>query len=310
MTITVASYLKGIPEKNNNPQKPAIITGFIEGVLRCGDDGTVVTGYEPIDSDVAVVQGYVHQDSKNTPHLMLRKRVFEQQQRNNKRSIIVDSNLFLYADPNNSKGYLRYSYNGIFPCTGEYCNDTPDPNRWEKISKELGISLKPWTNHGRYVLICCQRNGGWSMNGQELMPWLFKLIKKIKSRSDRPIVVRFHPGDGHSPVHARKLAARRMPGVTISNADHIQQDLKNAHVVISYNSSPGVVAAIEGVHTIVLDPDHSQAAPVSTHHLNAIDNPPMYDREKWIQQMAQMHWNIKELKDGTAWKHLRKYAMK
>mgnify|MGYP005849038651 CR=1 FL=1 len=310
MTISVASYMMGIPEKNKNPEKPAIITGFIEGVLRTGDNGTVVTDWNPIDSDVAVLQGFVHTHSKNSRHLNLRKQVFDQQQQRGKRTIIVDSNLFLYADPGNTKGYLRYGYDGIFPDSAEYCNDNPDPARWQKISKDLGISLKPWKSGGSDILICCQRDGGWSLDGLELMPWLMKMIKKIKARSSRPIVVRFHPGDKMSPEHARSLIKKGLPGVRVSKNHHILEDFKTAHVVISYNSSPGVVAAVEGVPVIVLDPRRSQAAPVASHNISNLENPPIYDREKWVQQMAQMHWTIDELKDGTAWHHLRKYAVK
>jgi len=270
MTISVASYLKGIPEKNKNPEKPAVITGFVEGVLRTGDNATVVNGWDPIDVDVAVVQGFVHMNSKNSPHLELRKKVFQHQQSRGKRSIIVDSNLFLYADPGNSKGYLRYSYDGIFPNTGEYCNDTLIPGRWEKISRDLGISLKPWKNGGRNILLFCQRDGGWSMDGQALLPWLLKVIKKIQSRSNLPIVVRFHPGDKGAPMHATKLMAKKIPKVSVSQNKNVLDDLRYAHVAVSYNSSPGVVAAIEGVPVVVLDPSRSQAAPVATHHLNSL----------------------------------------
>lgn len=310
MTISVASYLRGIPLKNKNPEKPAIITGFVEGVSRLGDNGTVVTGWEPIDVDVAVVQGYVHNHSRNSPHLNLRKEVFEHQRRRGKRSIVVDSNLFLYADPGNSKGYLRYSYDGIFPNSAEYCNESPDPARWRKLSKDLGITLKPWKKDGTEILICCQRNGGWSMDGLELMPWLFELIKKIKSRCGYPIAVRFHPKDKAAPKHAKQLKDKKIPGVRVSENQHILEDFKTAHVVVSYNSSPGVVAAVEGIPVVTLDPERSQASPVAMHDLNSLENPPEYDREFWIQQMAQMHWTLDEIKDGTAWKHLRKYAIK
>ena len=57
----------------------------------------------------------------------------EHQQKRGKRTLIVDANLFLYADPGNSNKFLRYSYDGIFPTTGEYCNGNPDPARWELI---------------------------------------------------------------------------------------------------------------------------------------------------------------------------------
>lgn len=311
MTLKVASYLMGIPPGNTNPEKPAIIVNFIEGVWKCGDEGTIVTDYTPVDADVAVVQGFVHPGSKNQPHLNLRKEVFEKQQKDNKRSIIVDSNLFLYADPGNTKQYLRYSYDGIFPNTGEYCNQNPDPKRWEKIQKNLGISLKPWKKkNSSSILICCQRDGGWSMDGQPLMPWLVKTITQIKKYTDKRIVVRFHPGDKNVLLHKRALARYRLANTVISHADNILQDLEHAHAVVNYNSSPGVVAAIEGVPVFVLDPKRSQAAEVAHYDLKFLENPQEFDREIWIQKMAQMHWTLEELKDGTAWSHLRNWAKK
>ena len=310
MTISVASYLMGIPPGNTNPEKPAIIVNFIEGVWRAGDEGSIVTDYNPINADVAVVQGFVHPGSKNSKHLNLRKEVFEKQQRDNKRSIIVDSNLFLSYDSGNTKKYLRYSYDGIFPTTGEYCNTDPDPVRWQKISNELGISLKDPSRTGKYILLCCQRDGGWSMDGQPLMPWVVHTIQTIRKFTDRIIMVRFHPGDKGRVQHIRALQRYRLQGVSPSVSDNLLSDLKSAYAVINYNSSPAVVAAIEGVPTFVLDPQRSQAAEVSHHKLNDLENIKEFDREKWIQKMAQMHWTLDELKDGTAWRHLRQWATK
>ena len=310
MTISVASYLMGIPPGNKNPEKPKIIVNFIEGVWAAGDKGQIVCDYNPVDADVAVVQGFVHPGSKQGDHLILRKNVFEKQQRDGKRSIIVDSNLFLYADKGNSKQFLRYSYDGVFPSTGEYCNNQPDPARWELISKRLGIKLKPLNKSGGNILICCQRDGGWSMDGQPLMPWLIKTIQEIRKFSNRKIVVRFHPGDKNILNHKRMMARYRLPDVTISHADSILRDFTNAYCVINLNSSPAVAAAIEGIPIIVLDPDNSQAADVAHHSLSDIEKLTERDREHWIHKMAQMHWSLSELKDGTAWRHLRQWAIK
>ena len=63
--------------------------------------------------------------------------LYENQIKRGKRCIIVDSNLFLAYDNNNSKGYLRYGYDGIFANTGEYCTSIVDPTRWEKIKEML-----------------------------------------------------------------------------------------------------------------------------------------------------------------------------
>ncbi len=300
----------GIPPGNKNPEKPKIIVNFIEGVWAAGDKGEIVCDYNPIDTDVAVVQGFVHPGSKQGLHLTLRKQVFEKQKAAGKRSIIVDSNLFLYADKGNTNQFLRYSYDGVFPSTGEYCNADPDPTRWDLISSKLGITLKPLRKSGRDILICCQRDGGWSMSGEELLPWLVKTIQQVRKHSDRRIIVRFHPGDKNILNHKRMIARYRLPNVIVSHADNILQDFQQSHCVINLNSSPTVAAAIEGVPTIVLDPLRSQASDVSHHDISQIENLQEFDREVWIRKMAMMHWSLSELKDGTAWRHLRKWAIK
>ena len=308
--LTVASYLKGIPPKNRNPEKPEVLINFIKGVNAVGDIGKVVDEWKVIDSDVAVVQGFVHPGSKNVTHLNLRKNVFDTQQKNNKRSIIIDSNLFLYADPGNTKKYLRYSYDGIFPTTGEYCNSQPTLNRWDQISKDLNLSLKPWSTNKETILICCQRDGGWSMDGQQLMPWLVKTIMEIKKHSDRKIVVRFHPGDRNSSKHKSALIRYNLQNVFVTSNESILTDFKTAHVVVNYNSSPAVAAAIEGIPVFVLDFERSQAKDIANTDISKIENPVLYDRSVWIQKLAQMHWTSNELADGTAWRHLRKWAKK
>jgi hypothetical protein len=257
-----------------------------------------------------VVQGFVHPGGKTGLHLKLRKDVFDKQQRDGKRSIIVDSNLFLYADKGNSNKFLRYSYDGIFPNTGEYCNDSPDPARWNLISQRLGINLKPTKKNGQNILICCQRDGGWSMGEEQLLPWIVKTVQSIRKVTDRKIVIRFHPGDKNTLNHKRALARYRLPNVIVSHAENILEDFASAYCVVNFNSSPAVAAAIEGIPVIVLDPAKSQAATVAHHKIEDISNLKEFDREVWIQRMAQMHWTLDELKDGTAWKHLRKWAIK
>ena len=99
--MKVVSYLKGIPGSNKNPEKPEVLKRFVQGVQVHGDVGIAHDGlYTP--SDVAVLQGYVHEDSPHTPHLQLRKQVLDEQAKRNRRTIIVDSNLFLYLDKQNT----------------------------------------------------------------------------------------------------------------------------------------------------------------------------------------------------------------
>ena len=302
--MKVVSYLKGIPGSNKNPEKPEVLKRFVQGVQIHNDVGIAHDGgYVP--SDVAVLQGYVHEDSPNTPHLILRKQVLDEQARRNRRTIIVDSNLFLYLDKQNTQRYLRYSMDGVFPTTGNYFDEGHDPNRWTKISKELDVKLQPWRNDGAHILVCCQRNGGWSMQGTDVMSWCKNVIARLSAVTDRPIVVRAHPGDKNA-VNYLKL---NFPNVKTSFTPNITDDLKDAWCVITHNSSPGVAAAIEGIPVYVLDTNtrNSQAYEIANTDLKNIENPMMPERQEWIEKISMSHWNFEELKSGKAWAHMRKY---
>ena len=142
------------------------------------------------------------------------------------------------------------------------------------------------------------------------MPWLVRTIGTVRKHSDRKILVRFHPGDKKQLQHKRMMARYRLNNVIISHSESILEDFEKAHCVINHNSSPAVAAVIEGIPAFVLDPINSQAKSVSHHDLEQIENIQHFDRNLWIHQMAQMHWSLDELKDGTAWRHLRKWAIK
>ena len=304
--LTAVAYYAGIPARNNNPEKPQILDNFIAGVNVSGDNGIAHKGTNIISCDVALIQGYVHEHGKTSPHLMLRKAAIDLQKQNNKRSLIVDSNLFLYADSSNSKRYLRYSFDGVFPTTGFYFDKDVDPARWEKISKNLNISLKPWRTSGNHILICTQRNGGWSMRGLDVMSWLDQTITSIRQYSrKRPIIVRTHPGDRK----ARQYLKINHKNVYLSNKQNLLEDLKDAWATVVYNSSPSVASTIEGIPTFLTDPypQHSQSFDVANMSLSDIENPRLVDRQSWIEKLAMCHWNFEELRSGEAWQFFKKY---
>lgn len=303
--ITAVAYFGGIPPNNNNPEKPLILNNFLQGVKVSGDNAIAHMGMNAIPCDVAFIQGFVHEHGKTAPHLVLRQNAVNLQKQNGKRSLIVDSNLFLYADPGNSKHYLRYSFDGIFPTTGFYFDKDIDPIRWQKISKNLGIELKPYRTSGSHILVCCQRNGGWSMKGMSVNDWLNKTIATLRSLTDRPIVVRVHPGDKKWRSWFKMPAYQN---VTLSQK-HIKEDLQNAWASVVYNSSPSVASLIEGIPTFVTDPqpEFSQVNGVCNTMLKRIEDPKLYDRQEWVERLSMCHWNFDELQSGEAWQFFKKY---
>jgi len=178
--IKVVGYLSGIPPGVKNQHKRDIILRFIDGVKKSGDDGISHNDRNIIPADIAFIQGWAHDGSDNSPHLNVRKQVIQQQKISKKHTLVVDSNLFNYVDGNQNKSYLRYSFDGVFPTTGNYFCDDIDPSRWKQISRDQGISLKDWRHSGEHILICTQRPGGWSMKGLEVNQWLNQTIAEIR----------------------------------------------------------------------------------------------------------------------------------
>jgi hypothetical protein len=288
---------------------------FIQGVQACGDEGVVVddANYQP--SDVAVILGWVHEHGKTAPHLQLRQQILDGQRAYNGRTVIADSNLFLYKNTSNPGYWLRYSFDGIFPNTGQYCDTAPEPARWSAVQQNLNIHLKPWRTQGNHVLLCLQRDGGWSMGGVEVLDWAMKIILQLRRYTNRTIRIRAHPGDKRAKKYCDRLmklcVGRRLLNVELSTPDtSLEHDLKNCWAVVNHNSSPAVGAAIEGIPVFVTDPERSQVREIAETRLDKIETPITPDRDAWIQRISQFHWSHQELQDGTAWAHMRKFVEK
>jgi hypothetical protein len=304
--LTAVAYYAGIPPNNKNLEKPLILDNFLAGVQKTGDTAIAHQGMNALPCDVALIQGFVHEHGKTAAHLQLRQDAIDLQKKTNRRSLIVDSNLFLYADPGNTKTYLRYSFDGVFPTTGFYFDTDVDPTRWTKISKDLNISLKPWRTQGDHILICLQRHGGWSMSGLGVQQWLDQTITKIRQHSrKRQLVVRTHPGD----KKIKSILKIYGKGIHLSTNERLSDDLKNAWATVVYNSSPSVASLIEGVPAFVTDPipQHSQTHGVANTDLSRLENPEMTDRQAWVEKISMCHWNFNELKSGEAWSFFKKY---
>ena len=69
-----------------------------------------------------------------------------------------------------------------------------------------------------------------------------------------------------------------------------------------------MASVIEGIPTLVTAPERAQSKDVCMKKFEDLDNPQAYDRELSIRRIAQTHWTLDEVKQGLAWKHMRKYV--
>lgn len=310
--MKVVCFLGGIPPGNKNPDKPKMLRSFADGVNAVGDTGIAHEGTQILlDGDVGVLQGFVHEEGKNAPHLAFRKLVLDRFTIKPKRCVIIDSNMFSFATGKtyNNGELLRFSFDGIFPSTGDYCNhDINTPEHWDRLRSNYdNLELHPYTNKGKHILICLQRNGGWSMRGEPVLEWLDQTIKTLRQHTDREIRIRFHPGDKRFLANMNNV--RQRYNVVVSPVDKpLLEDLNKCWATVVKNSSPSVASLLNGVPVFATDPEHCQAGGLVNTDLSKIENPNRPDREEWLWKLSASHWNMEDLRNGSCWKHMRKYV--
>jgi hypothetical protein len=309
-TVSVSVYHRTVPNVKNQ-EKVDVLKFFSNGAGLVGDQVIDVQDLHCRSTDVAVIQGWITNDPGTKKHLDLRNRVIKHQLENHKHVVGIDSNVFLYATPGNPHHYLRFSFNSIFPDRGNYCDSLSDPARWQKISQDLNISLKSYRTSGDHILLLLQRNGGWSMGSFDVQDWCNNTIVQLRKYTNRPIVVRAHPGDKQALAYLNPATGKcKIPwshNIRLSTNRELTDDLVGCWAAVNHNSSPVVGAAIEGYPIFVTDPVKSQCREIANIDFSQIENPQLPDRQQWVERLAMSHWKFDELRSGQTWAHMRKF---
>lgn len=286
------------PAKFSN--KVMLMDNFRQGVLACGDEIVEYRNNTLPDQplDAGFVLGYTLEDN-------FRKKIINILRDNNIPQVFVDSNILHYSRPEHE--WHRYSLNSVYPNDGVYFFKKLNKSKWETYSKWHNMEAKPWRHNGNHILILAQRPKGWNMFGNDQEAWLDQTIAKIRQYSQRPIVVRMHPGDGSRFKQIEKLQKVHGDQITISTKENIRDELVNCWCSIGYNSTPNVVSAIEGVPVYVQDPVHSWAKDIAFTDLAQLANPPMPDRSEWLNKIANIHWSNEEVISGQLWSAIKSY---
>ncbi len=298
--MKIAIFYNSISNPNKFSNKVMLMDNFAEGVIAHRDRVIEFRDRElPRRTfDAGFVLGYTLEDN-------FRKLIINTLTDQGTPRIFVDSNILHYSNPVHE--WHRYSMNSVYPGDGIYLFDTLDTTKWDRYSTYHNVQLKPWRTNGNHILILCQRPKGWNMFGQDQLEWLANTINAIRRVSNRPIVIRMHPGDGNRFKQIAILQERYGSTITISTNENIKQDLVNCWCAVGYNSTPNVVAAIEGIPVYITDPVHSWATDIAFTDLNQIENPPMPDRTQWLNKIANIHWSNTEVKNGELWGSIKGY---
>jgi hypothetical protein len=285
------------PAKFSN--KVMLMDNFAAGVQAHGDEIVDFRDNRLPDQhlDAGFVLGYTLEDN-------FRKKIIDQLRLRKTPAVFVDSNILHYARSEHE--WHRYSLGTVYPDSGTYFFQDLDQTKWQRFSDWHNAPLRPWRTTGNHILILCQRPKGFNMFLDQDV-WLEKTVHKIRKHTQRPIMIRMHPGDGTRFKQIEKIQKRYGTSVVISEHANIRDALVNCWCTVGINSTPNVVAAIEGVPGYVEDPRRSWAADVAFTDLAQIENPALPDRTNWTHKIANIHWSNQEVVSGQLWAAIKQY---
>ena len=168
----------------------------------------------------------------------------------------------------------------------------------------LGLRLKPWRTDGEYILLCGQHDKSHQWNMLPSMDrWVAETIENIRAHTDRPIIFRPHPRCPVRNIERQyKDVIRQNPRHLPNTYDDFDMGFDNIYNTVSWTSNPGIHSVIQGVPSYTSP--SSLAWPVSIKSLTNLDNPPLPDRQQWLNDYAHTEWTIEEIAQGLPLKRL------
>jgi hypothetical protein len=291
----VVVYASSLPRVADRSRKTEVLEAFAAGAQTQG--ARVLLQREPqiVPARLAVILGWVGTKIRGA-HIQLRRDVIDHQRVSKNLIMPIDGSCFKFVDDHSQ--FLRYSLDGVFYNRDRYANVNSTADKWNQIQQVLGLQLKPWRAQGDHVLVCLQRDGGWSMKGTDMTAWTVSTVRRLRELTSRPIVIRAHP------KHRVDLSVLSdLTGVRQSlHGTALVQDLKNAWAAVFYNSSASVAAVLAGIPVFATD-DDCVAWRMANPDLAQIEDPKMPAREQWLYDLSAAHWTDAESRSGAIYRH-------
>ena len=244
-----------------------------------------------------------------------------------KPKIVFESAVFRQnVNDNFYEKYFRFGWNCFLWDKANFGPINNGPDRWHRIQKEHDIEIKPWREtRGQYILIVLQHVIDTSLYQMiesygSYYNWLYNTVSRIRSATDLPIVIRPHPKHG---MYSQFFGADRIPHILdifedvywsrnqgsqgLNGGKYLQRDLDDAQAVVGWTSNSLTEAVCYGVPVYAMS-GGAMATPVSMNDFSKIDelhNLKHCDRQQWLNDLAYCQWTYEEIKDGTAWNHIK-----
>jgi hypothetical protein len=266
-------YLTDFPH-----QKPAL-EGMAEGMRRHGFTVDFSADDIPFESDIVVMWG------------QRQKAVLAMAKQRNVPVLVMERG---HVQPRilwTSCGFNGLGRRGAYPSAQD------GGARW---NKHFAHHLKPWRMAGSYALVCGQLQADVALGNLDIRAWTQNIIDALRAKG---LAVRYRPhpyeklvGENWVPRNAEISASPAAKEV--HDASNLADDLRDARMVVTYNSTSGVESVLAGVPTIA-ENEGAMAWPMATHSIE--ETLVMPDRTSWCHDLAWTQWLPEEIQNGTAW---------
>lgn len=291
----VVVYASSLPRVADRSRKTEVLEAFAAGAQAQGARVLLQRECQVVPARLAVILGWVGTKIRGA-HIQLRRDVIDHQRGSRNLIMPIDGSCFKFVDDHSQ--FLRYSLDGVFYNRDRYANANSTASKWNQIQQVLGLQLQPWRAQGDHVLVCLQRDGGWSMKGTDMTAWTVNTVRRLRELTSRPIVIRAHP------KHRIDLSVLSdLTGVRQSlHGTDLTQDLAGAWAAVFYNSSASVAAVLAGIPVFATD-DDCVAWRMANPDLAQIEDPKMPAREQWLYDLSAAHWTDAESRSGAIYRH-------
>jgi hypothetical protein len=247
-------------------------------------------------------------------HKKLRPK-YEYIRKSGKPYIVIESAVFRanMQQPPHPLAYHRYSWFSYFRDEGLYNNENRPDDRWKIIKRQQNIEIKDWRTKGDYVLVVLQRPGDSSLKNllekyKTYEGFVSHTLNEIKKYTDRPIVVRMHPLRQDKQLEVLRkfnvnISENTQGAKLLEGGAGLYKDFQNAWCVVGFNSNALTESICEGIPTFSMCPS-SMAWDCSNKTLKLIEQPKMYERQQWLNNLSYCQWNEDEIQRGLPLHHL------
>jgi len=178
-----------------------------------------------------------------------------------------------------------------------------DKNRIEKYKPF--INIKPWNKSGKDIVLCDIGPGAvdyYNSKHYDMKQWFNQTLGRLKHiYGGRPKDLNFIVRGKPTPDKEYRVESQK--------AKSFDVHLYNAYAVVTFQSTIGITAILEGVpHFCDVT---SMCAPVSRtgrgeSSVSKIKDPFYPDnRKEWIDSLLANQFTMSEIKNGTAWEHVK-----